>query len=79
MHDPYFHDDTPVLRNKLDIRDQKLFDQAEADYVVYHLKDLALNPVKLPVSPPPKKRTLPSLLFSPAFYQSVPGPSSAAS
>ncbi len=46
MRDPYLYDDTPVLRNKLGIRDQKLLDQAEADYVVYRLKDLALNPLR---------------------------------
>ncbi len=45
MRDPYLYDDIPVLKNKLDIRDQKLLDQAEADYVVYRLKDLALNPL----------------------------------
>ena len=45
MRDPYLYDDTPVLRNKLNIRNQKLLDQAEADYVVYRLKDLALNPL----------------------------------
>ncbi len=46
MRDPHLYNDTPVLRNKLDIRDQKLLDQAEADYVVYRLKDLALNPLR---------------------------------
>lgn len=46
MRDPYLYEDTPVLKNKLGIRDQELLDQAEADYVVYRLKDLALNPLK---------------------------------
>lgn len=45
MRDPYFYDDIPVLRNKLGICDQALLDDAEADYVVYRLKDLALNPL----------------------------------
>lgn len=45
MRDPYLYDDVPVLRNKLGIRDQVLLDHAEADYVVYRLKDLALNPL----------------------------------
>lgn len=45
MRDPYFYDDIPVLRNKLGIRDQVLLDHAEADYVVYRLKDLVINPL----------------------------------
>lgn len=46
MRDPYCYDDVPVLQNKLGIRDQGLLNQAEADYVVYRLKDLALNPLR---------------------------------
>jgi cell filamentation protein len=45
MHDPYLYEDIPVLINKLGIKDQNLLDNAEADYVVYRLKDLALNPL----------------------------------
>ena len=45
MRDPYLYEDVPVLRNKLDIREQELLDDAEADYVVFRLKDLALNPL----------------------------------
>lgn len=45
MRDPYLYDDVPVLKNKLNIREQGLLDDAEADYVVYRLKDLALNPM----------------------------------
>lgn len=45
MRDPYLFDDIPILRNKLGIRNQVLLDNAEADYVVYRLKDLALNPL----------------------------------
>lgn len=43
MRDPYLYKDVPVLRNKLHIREQDLLDDAEADYVVFRLKDLALN------------------------------------
>lgn len=46
MRDPYLYEDTPILKNNLGIRDQELLDQAEADYVVYRLKDLALNPLR---------------------------------
>ena len=45
MRDPYLYPDVPVLRNKLEIRQQELLDNAEADYVVYRLKDLAMNPM----------------------------------
>ena len=45
MRDPYLYQDIPVLKNKFDIHDQKLLDNAEADYVVYRLKQLALNPL----------------------------------
>ena len=46
MRDPYLYKDVPVLRNKLHIREQDLLDDAEADYVVFRLKDLALNPLE---------------------------------
>ena len=46
MRDPYLYKDVPVLRNKLHIREQDLLDDAEADYVVFQLKDLALNPLE---------------------------------
>ncbi len=45
MRDPYLYDDVAVLRNKLGIKSQALLDEAEADYVVYRLKDLAINPL----------------------------------
>ena len=45
MRDPYLYDDVPVLRNKLDIKEQSMLDNAEADYVVFRLKDLAQNPL----------------------------------
>lgn len=41
MRDPYLYDDVDVLKNKLGIKQQDLLDGAEADYVVYRLKDLA--------------------------------------
>ena len=43
MRDPYLYEDSSVLINKLWIRDQELLDFAEADYVVYRLKEIALN------------------------------------
>lgn len=45
MRDPYLYEDIPVLKNKLDIRIQDELENAEADYVVYRLKDLAMNPM----------------------------------
>ncbi len=43
MRDPYLYEDVDVLKNKLGIKEQDLLDDAEADYVVYRLKDLAIN------------------------------------
>ena len=31
MHDPYLYDDVPVLRNQLEIRDEKTLDLIEAE------------------------------------------------
>ena len=45
MRDPYLYEDSQVLKNKLNIRTQNELDDAEADYVVYRLKDLAMNPM----------------------------------
>ncbi len=45
MRDPYLYEDVAVLKNKLEIKTQDLLDDAEADYVVYRLKDLAINPL----------------------------------
>lgn len=45
MRDPYLYEESQVLINKLDIRTLEELDDAEADYVVYRLKDLALNPI----------------------------------
>lgn len=45
MRDPYLYENSAVLKNKLDIRTQEELDDAESDYVVYRLKDLAINPM----------------------------------
>ncbi|MBE5879094.1 MAG: hypothetical protein E7288_03845 [Lachnospiraceae bacterium] len=45
MRDPYLYENSYVLKNKLDIKTQEELDEAEADYVVFRLKDLALNPM----------------------------------
>ena len=45
MRDPYLYEDVPVLRNLLGIKTQELLDEAEADYVVYRLKDLVTHPL----------------------------------
>jgi len=46
MRDPYLYESVPVLVNKLNIQEQRLLDEAEADYVVFRLKDLTMNPLK---------------------------------
>lgn len=45
MRDPYLFEDNDVLKNKLGIINQELFEQAEADYVVFRMKEIALNPL----------------------------------
>ena len=45
MRDPYLYEEYSVLKNKLGIKTQEELDNAEADYVVYRLKDLAMNPI----------------------------------
>lgn len=45
MRDPYLYEESLVLKNKLNIKIQEELDDAEADYVVYRLKDLAMNPM----------------------------------
>lgn len=45
MRDPYLYENVPVLKNKLGICSQDLLDEAEADYVVYRLKDLVCHPL----------------------------------
>lgn len=46
MRDIYLYEDCPVLKNKLSIKEQKKLEEAEADFVVYRLKELAMNPLK---------------------------------
>ncbi|MCR5544888.1 MAG: Fic family protein [Lachnospiraceae bacterium] len=46
MRDPYLYKNTNVLINKFHIKDQSFLNEAEADYVVFRLKDLALHPMK---------------------------------
>lgn len=43
MRDPYLYEDVPVLKNTLGIKNQDLLDGAEADYVTFRLKEIALN------------------------------------
>ena len=45
MRDPYLYKECSVLKNKLGIKTQEELDHAEADYVVYRLKDLTMNPI----------------------------------
>lgn len=45
MRDPYLYKECSVLKNKLGIKTQEELDHAEADYVVYRLKDLTMNPM----------------------------------
>ncbi len=45
MRDPYLYDGSSVLKNKLGIRVGTELDNAEADYVVFRLKELVSNPL----------------------------------
>ena len=45
MRDIYLYEDCPVLINKLAIKKQEELEAAEADYVTYRLKNLAMNPL----------------------------------
>lgn len=45
MRDPYLYEESDVLKNKLNIMTQAALEDAEADYVVYRLKDLVMNPI----------------------------------
>ena len=48
MRDIYLYDDCDVLKNLLNIKDLKQLNEAEADYVTYRLKDIAINPLGRP-------------------------------
>lgn len=43
MRDPYLYDDSTVLKNKLDIRDQETLEGAEANYVSFRLGRYSLS------------------------------------
>ena len=45
MRDIYLYEDCDVLKNLLGIKDVKLLNDAEADYVTYRLKEIAKNPL----------------------------------
>ena len=45
MRDIYLYEDIDVLKNRLNIRDKKLLDEAEADYVTYRLKEIVKTPL----------------------------------
>ena len=45
MRDPYLYPDSDILMNKLNIRNQSELDEAEADFVVFRLKEVAQNPL----------------------------------
>lgn len=44
MRDPYLYEDCTVLKNLLGFKTQAQLDEAEADFVVYRLKKLILDP-----------------------------------
>ena len=44
MRDPYLYEGSSVLKNKLGIREQDKLEDAEADYVVFRLKEIVMNP-----------------------------------
>ncbi len=45
MPDIYLYEGTDVLKNLLGIRDRKHLEEAEADYVTFRLKEIALKPL----------------------------------
>ena len=45
MRDIYLYEDCGVLKNLLNIKDKKLLEDAEADYVTYRLKEIAIDPL----------------------------------
>lgn len=46
MRDPYLYENSSVLKNKLNISEQDLLEQAEADYVVFRLKEITYQPLE---------------------------------
>lgn len=47
MRDPYLYPDSDVLMNKLNIRNQSEPDEAEADFVVFRLNEMAQNTLNI--------------------------------
>lgn len=45
MRDFYLYENSDVLKNLLGIKDNKLLNEAEADYVTFRLKEIAKNPM----------------------------------
>lgn len=45
MRDVYLYEDCEVLKNLLNIRDKDMLEEAEADYVAFRLKEIAINPL----------------------------------
>ncbi len=45
MQDVYLYENCSVLKNLLNIKDKTLLEDAEADYVTYRLKEIAINPL----------------------------------
>lgn len=46
MRDPYLYDGETVLKNKLNIHEREMLDDAEADYVSLRLRELVQNHIK---------------------------------
>lgn len=46
MLDPYLYSGTDILKNTLDLHEQRALDDAEADYVSLRLRELAENPLR---------------------------------
>lgn len=45
MRDIYLYEDCDVLRNLFNIKDKAILDEAEAGYVTFRLKEIAMNPL----------------------------------
>ena len=45
MRDIYLYEDSDILKNLLNIKDKEMLDEAEADYVTFRLKEIAMNPL----------------------------------
>lgn len=43
MRDIYLYEDCGVLKNLMNIKDKKILEDAEADYVTYRLKEIAID------------------------------------